>query len=210
MSGYRVILADPPWQYANYTSAVHGAAASAYETMPNEDIAAIPVSKWAHEDGCILAMWATWPKLADAMAVMAAWGFEFVTGWPWIKTLPERGEIRRGIGFWAQSTSEPMLIGRRGGGARPSYSEPLMGLLTGEPRVFYAPRWEHSRKPLEIHEWLEGANGPHLELFARREREGWTCWGLDLGWRLGPHGVDREPLPALGGLFAGADMEASA
>lgn len=157
MSTYRVILADPPWRYHNWSDAAHGAASSAMETMATPDICAIPVSRWAHPDGCILAMWATWPKLEDAFSVISAWGFDYVTGWPWVKTVPAAGEIRRGIGFWAQSCS-----------------------------------------------WLESALGPHLELFARSERAGWTCYGLDLGWRLGPDGVSPVPLPPAGALFAEA------
>ena len=37
---------------------------------------------------------------------------------------------------------------------------------------------EHSRKPDELYEIIEACSpGPRLELFARGERPGWTCWG---------------------------------
>jgi len=199
---YRVILADPPWDYRNWTDSAHGAADSAMETMATADIANIPVGRWANDGGCLLAMWATWPKLEDAFSLIRAWGFEFVTGWPWVKTLPARGEIRRGIGFWSQSCSEPMLLARRGKTPRPDAGEPLIGLLHGaDERVFYAPRGIHSEKPLEVHAWLETLPGPRLELFARRERPGWTCYGLDIGWRLGPDGATPVALPPAGALF---------
>lgn len=196
----RTILADPPWRYANWSDAAHGAASSAMETMSTDDIAAIPVARWAHPEGCLLAMWATWPKLEDAMRVIAAWGFDYVTGFPWVKTAPSSGEIRRGIGFWTQSASEMLLIARRGKKVpRPDVGEPLIGLLLDDPRVFYAPRGKHSEKPLDIHAWLEARPGPRMELFARAERPGWMCLGLDLGWRLGPGGAELvDPAKAIG------------
>jgi N6-adenosine-specific RNA methylase IME4 len=185
-------LADPPWHYRNFTDAVHGAASSAYATMDTRSIAEIPAAMWA-EDDAVLALWGTWPLLPDALAVMAAWGFAFVTGCPWVKTSPSSGEIRTGIGFWWQSASELLLIGRRG---RPTISRfPILAYLEGEPRAFYAPRGrEHSRKPPGVHEWLERkAPGPRLELFATQAREGWTCWGDSLGQTLSPHGChERE------------------
>lgn len=197
----RVILADPPWRYRNWSDAAHGAASSAMDTMADADMAAIPVARWAHPEGAILAMWATFPKLPEAVRLMEAWRFVYVTGLPWVKTLPSRGEIRRGIGFWTQGTSELLLLGRRGEAARPDAGEPMMGLLVGDQRVFYAPRGRHSAKPLEVHDWLETASGPRLELFARQQRVGWTTWGLDLGFRLGHYGVQEEPMPAAGSLF---------
>jgi N6-adenosine-specific RNA methylase IME4 len=37
---------------------------------------------------------------------------------------------------------------------------------------------EHSRKPDEIYDLVESCSpGPHLELFARFKREGWSQWG---------------------------------
>ena len=120
--------------------------------------------------------------LPDALYVMGHWGFSYVTGFPWVKTTPSTGEIRRGVGFWTMGASEFVLIGRRGKPKTNREGTPI-GLLEGEERVFYAPRGKrHSEKPLGIHEYLEKRlSGPYLELFARQEREGWTCLGDELG-----------------------------
>lgn len=187
---HSVILADPAWRYQNWTDAANGAAASAYETMLVEEIAAIPVAAWAAKDA-VLTLWTTWPKLDEGLRVLEAWGFSYVTGLPWVKVTPSSGEIYRGIGFWTQSASEVLLIGRRGELRRADGVEPVMGLLHGEQRVFYAPRTKHSAKPLEVHGWLEALfpGATFLELFARLTRPGWTCWGLELGFRLGADGV---------------------
>lgn len=185
---YGVILADPPWEYRNCGgAALRGAAAHHYDTMHDSVIAKIPVASWAAED-CVLACWATWPKLREAMGVVEAWGFDYVTAIPWIKVVPSSGEIRRGVGFWAMSASEVLLIARIGDPKRLNVNggegKPI-GLLVGEDLIFYAPIREHSSKPLEVHEWLEDTlHGPNLELFARVATPGWTCWGRELGVEL--------------------------
>jgi N6-adenosine-specific RNA methylase IME4 len=193
---FRTILADPPWKYDNFGQARHGAARAHYDLMTLEQLAAIPVTKWA-SDGAFLLLWATWPKLDEAMALVEHWGFTYITGFPWVKTTPSTGEIRCGIGFYVQSTSEFVLIARRGDVTREDDSPRVRGLLVGEdPVVFYAPIGKHSQKPITLHDWAEATfPGPRLELFARRERPDWTCWGLELGWRLSASGVERcEPL----------------
>jgi N6-adenosine-specific RNA methylase IME4 len=190
---FRTILADPPWTYSNFGQAKHGAARAHYELMTLDQLAEIPVAReWAADDAFLL-LWATWPKLDEAMALIARWGFRYVTGFPWVKTTPSSGEIRCGIGFYVQSASEFVLVARRGDLAREEDSPRVRGLLTGsDPVTFYAPIGKHSEKPVTLHEWAEATfPGPRLELFARRERPGWTTWGLDLGWRLGPLGVER-------------------
>lgn len=235
----RVLIADPAWRYQQWSEAKHGAADAAYEdgTMATDDICRIPVKKWLAKDA-VLFVWGTWPKVPDCLRVLEAWGAdEIVSGFPWVKTTPSAGTIYTGIGFWTQSASEYLLIGRRGRGLERADGDKVVGLATdargadeqGRPRVgcglrgadmlpcgaylsrgrylcmacvegaekndrvLWAPRAEHSRKPEEVHEWVERlfpGEGPEtrLELFARRPRPGWTCWGGDLGFILTPGG----------------------
>lgn len=188
---YGVILADPPWEYHNFTDAAHGAAASAIVTMSLDDIKAIPVGGWGAEH-CILALWTTAPHLKSAFDVAEAWGFEeYVTKVPWVKTSPSTGQLRRTIGFWTMGVAEDLLIFRKGDPKRDRSKVPAVpGLIVGD--AFWGPAAVdlHSSKPIGIHEWLEKPlKGPYLELFARDQREGWTCWGYDLGFELGPFGV---------------------
>lgn len=193
----QILLCDPPWAYPPGYMEQRGVvtAGDVYQggTMSYAEIAAIPVGQWADKD-CLLACWTTWPKLAEGVDLVRAWGFEYLTGVPWIKTVSTT--IRRGIGHWTMSCSEPLLLGRRGTPARRGPNPKMLGLLEGEDRQFYAPGGKvHSRKPYGIHEWLtEQFTGPYLELFARRERkDGWTCWGGDLGYWLSPEGVKYRP-----------------
>jgi N6-adenosine-specific RNA methylase IME4 len=189
MEKFGVIIADCPWKYSNYTSPKHGA--PTYETMRIEDIKELPVKDWAASN-CVLLFWTTFPMLNHAIPIIESWGFNYVTGLPWVKTT-QQGNIRRGIGFWTQSASELLLIARVGKPSRKTErSETSIGLLVDEPRVFYAPIGRHSKKPEDVQDWAEkNFTGPYLELFSRRNRDKWTCWGLDTGWRLTKDGPEK-------------------
>ncbi len=175
LSGFRVIVADPPWSYRN--AGVEGSAAGEYPTMTTDDICAMPVSGVAHDDA-VLLLWATWPCLTDAMRVIDAWGFKYVTGMPWIKVVKCQQDLwgewdirsQWGIGFWVHGVSEPILVCKRGNAKPPE--QRFVGLI--------APNIRHSRKPDNLHEYAEALPGPRLELFARRDRPGWTVWGNEV------------------------------
>lgn len=159
---YRVILADPPWEFSN--SGFPISAESQYATMPTEAIAALAVGELAAE-GAVLYMWSPSSLLPDALRVMAAWGFEYVTNVVWVK--PQIA----GPGWWVRPRHELLLIGRRSGAAQP-YVIP--------DSVLEAPRGDrHSEKPVEAYELIEEAypNMSRVELFARDRREGWGAWG---------------------------------
>lgn len=173
---YGVILADPPWSYSN--SGTRGAAANIYQTMTDADIINLPVADFAAED-CVLLLWSTWPKLAEAcIPVISAWGFEYITGFPWVKVtevstnLWGKIEVKTpyGVGYWARGTSEPLLIARKGSPQPPPNG--FIGLLS--------PNLYHSRKPNSVHEYAMSLPGPYLELFARRPYPGWDVWGNEV------------------------------
>jgi N6-adenosine-specific RNA methylase IME4 len=173
---FKTVIADPPWPYRN--SGGNGAAENHYPAMSIEAICALPVSEQCADDA-VLFLWSTWPQLADAFKVIQAWGFEYKTGLPWIKLAgdpepdlfgPPRLRPAFGTGFWVRGCSEPVLITKRGDAKPPDVKH--LGLLS--------KRFEHSRKPDSVHELTEQHPGPYLELFARRERHGWTCWGNEM------------------------------
>lgn len=186
---YGVVLADPPWNYAN--SGCRGAAENHYPTMTLKEICAMPISETAADDA-VLLLWTTWPQLREGLEVIAAWGFEYITGFPWIKIVGEPSKDRwgeldikpqYGVGFWVRGCSEPLLIARRGKVSPPV--DGFIGLLSENLR--------HSRKPENIYHYAESLPGPYLELFARRKRLGWNSWGNQIG---------SEQEPSQPGLFA--------
>ena len=84
MKKYKIIYADPPWGYRNMGN-IQATANVQYPTMQNEDICKLPVKEIA-ADNSILFLWATFPKIQEALDVMKAWGFEYKTvGFVWIK-----------------------------------------------------------------------------------------------------------------------------
>jgi N6-adenosine-specific RNA methylase IME4 len=86
---FSVILADPPWEYQNWSDSKNGASVSAYSVLRTEDVAALPVAEVAAEN-CALCLWATFPKLKEALHVMESWGFRYVGNlFDWTKTYRE-------------------------------------------------------------------------------------------------------------------------
>jgi N6-adenosine-specific RNA methylase IME4 len=103
--------------------------------------------------------------LLDALSVMQAWGFDYVSNFVWVKD-------RVGTGFWLRNQHEHLLIGKRGDIPAPQRS-------SAPPSIISAPHREHSRKPDEAYLLIERMYPelPKIELFARGCREGWSAWG---------------------------------
>lgn len=146
---------------------------SPYPVMKTEDIAALPVDALAAKD-CVLFLWATYPKLPDALEVMAGWGFRFSTvAFTWVKQNPSRRGFHFGLGFWTRQNPELVLLGVRGKPKRVNKS--VANLLID-------PRGEHSRKPDEVGRRIVRLMGdlPRIELFARRLVPGWDAYGNEV------------------------------
>lgn len=183
---FSVIVLDPPWKYDNFKKTANGA--PQYKTMTFEDLCELPVGEWANKN-CLLAMWCTWPFMPEGVKLVDTWGFKYITGWPWVKTVPSTESIRCGTGFWTQATSEFLILARKGKVSPPKKNK-KRGLMVGDDRQFYSPITNHSSKPEDIQTWIETHfQGPYLELFARRNRPNWTCWGHETGYELTKNGA---------------------
>lgn len=171
--GYDVIVADPPWRFANWSKKgeVKNAAAH-YDCQPLDWIKALPVSMLGAES-CLLFLWATNPMLPQAFEVMDAWGFRFKTAGHWVKTT-KHGKLAFGTGYVLRTSGEPFLIGVRGKGIKTSRS--VRSVIMGRAR-------EHSRKPDEAITAIENLvpNARRIELFSREARPGWDAWGNETG-----------------------------
>ena len=158
---YDLILADPPWKY-EYSQAANRSIENHYPTMELDEILAIQLP--AASD-CVLFLWATSPKLAEAIAVLGAWRFSYRTCMVWVK-----GSI--GMGVYARQRHELLLIAVRGKPLPPEESQ-------RPDSVIEAPRGKHSEKPAAVYDIIESMY-PHsrkLEMFARTSRNGWHTWG---------------------------------
>jgi N6-adenosine-specific RNA methylase IME4 len=158
---YDVIYADPPWRYS-FSKSKSRKIENQYPTMTVDEICSLDIPA---KDNAVLYLWATAPKLLEALEVMAAWGFEYKTHAVWDKE-------KIGMGYWFRGQHELLLVGVKGKFSPP---EPSMR----SPSVLRKKREGHSSKPRQVREeismyfpWAD-----KIELFAREQVPGWACWG---------------------------------
>lgn len=171
---YKVIYADPPWQYRAYTKKEGGRSAeSHYPTMNLEDIKKLPVAELADKD-CALFLWVTLPCLREGLSALDAWGFLYKTiAFVWVKKNKKADSLFWGMGYWTRSNVEFCILATRGRPKRESASV---------HQVIITPIEEHSKKPQEARTRIEQLMGdvPRIELFARQKSEGWDVWGNEV------------------------------
>ena len=166
---YKIIYADPPWSY-NDKSLNRGGAERHYKTTSINDLCNIDV-KSITDDNCILFMWATFPKIAEALRLIDAWGFTYKTnGFTWIKKNKKSLTNFWGMGRWTRSNAEACLIATKGKPKRESMSV---------HSVVESPIMKHSKKPEHVRELIIELCGdlPRIELFCRDSPDGWDTWG---------------------------------
>jgi len=164
---YRVLYADPPWQYGDagvIGDDNYGRAERHYPTMTLEQICALDVEGIALSDA-VLFLWTTSPMLEDAFAVIRAWGFSYKTSFVWDK-------VAHNFGHYNSVRHEMLLVCTRG------------SCTPDNPRLFDSVvsverSSEHSEKPEVFRQMIDELypHGPRIELFSRREIGDWTAWG---------------------------------
>ena len=160
---YRVIYADPPWQY-EHVATESRAIENQYPTMTLDKIRRLPIADLAEADA-VLFLWATSPKVEEALLVMGSWGFTYRTCMVWVKD-------KIGMGYYARQRHELLLIGTRGKPPTPSDQ-------ARPDSVIEAPRGVHSVKPDVFADTIATMypDWTRVELFARKARDGWARWG---------------------------------
>ena len=160
---YPVLLCDPPWRY-DFAETDTREIENQYPTMTPDELGALKVPAAADS---VLFLWATAPKLVEALTVMSAWGFTYKTNAVW-----DKGRI--GMGYWFRGQHELLLVGTRG-----QFSPPEQRLRISS--LIRAKRGRHSEKPTKVYGMIETMfpmhRGQWCELFARRRRNGWIQWG---------------------------------
>ena len=167
---FGVLYADPPWRY-DFSKTSNRDIENHYPTMTTDDLCALPVPA---ADDAVLYLWATAPKLDDAMRVIRAWGFGYKTHAVWDKEA-------MGMGYWFRGQHELLMVGTRG-----NVSPPMPEQRIGS--VIRARRGAHSAKPDAVRDmigrWFPDAR--KVELFARPwtdlwpKHDGWETWGNEM------------------------------
>lgn len=158
---FPVIYADPPWRY-DYAEDTTRKIENHYPTMSLDEIKALDIPA---ADDAVLFLWATSPKLVEALEVMDAWGFEYRTCMVWVKD-------KIGMGYYARQQHELLFIGKRGALPVPDPEDRPSSVIEG-------PRGAHSAKPDRAYELIERMYplAEKCELFQRRPRNRWAGWG---------------------------------
>lgn len=180
---FRCISTDPPWA-ENGGGKVKRGADRHYKTLKTADIVDVHRRYFAEvggpdPSGCLLWMWATSNHLVDAIEVMRALGFRYVTSLVWVKTTTT-GKPHVGLGQRTRQRHELLLLGVMGKVAVPAPQD-------RPDSVIVAPRGRHSEKPQDAYDRIQRAcAGPRLEVFGRAAREGWTVVGNEAPVQKGP------------------------
>ena len=160
---YPVIYVDPPWRY-EHSESESRAIENQYPTMSLDEIKALDINTITTDD-CVMFMWATSPKLAESLEVIAAWGFSYRTCAVWDKQ-------KIGMGYYFRQQHELLLVAVKGSPPTPKPENRPSSVLS-------YPRGKHSAKPVEVYEIIETMypEMPKLEMFSRNPRAGWGSWG---------------------------------
>jgi N6-adenosine-specific RNA methylase IME4 len=188
MMKFNAIMADPPWQYGspkaivgnggrgnkNITNIVQVDVNQHYQTMSVKDIKALPISNLSY-DNSFLFLWMTNAFCSEAHDIAKCWGFEPKTIITWGKIQKDNPtKVSMKTGYWFRGTTEHLLFCVKGHPKRPKNFDAI-------PTLFLHQRLPHSVKPDLFYELVEKVSpGPYLELFARRKRDRWHCWGNEI------------------------------
>jgi N6-adenosine-specific RNA methylase IME4 len=165
---YRCIVIDPPWPIKKIEreERPNQGIELDYPTMTIDEIAALPISDLADEAGCHLYLWVTQKYLPAGLEMVKGWGFKYQCLMTW----------RKNVGItpysWMYDT-EHVIFARRGNlplntlGLRLSFDAPVQGHSV-KPNIFYEERV------------IQVSPRPRLDMFARREREGFEVWGNEV------------------------------
>jgi N6-adenosine-specific RNA methylase IME4 len=180
---FRVIVADPPWSFGDKLPGDKRGAERHYAVLSVDDICdfAVPPS----EPDALLFMWRVSSQQEEALRVVRAWGFRPHSEIVWEK-LTATGKPFFGMGRIVRGAHETCLIATKGRtpnvadkSVRSRFSAPVP---TEDVPGARKRRYKHSAKPEAFYDIVEKLipTGPYCEMFARRVRPGWTCFGNEV------------------------------
>lgn len=173
---YKIIYADPPWQYKVWSKKGNGRSAeSHYKTLGIKEIVNMKdFIKDISADDCVLFIWITYPCLKEAIQVIEEWGFTYKTcGFAWVKRNKKANSWFWGMGYWTRANSELCLIATKG---------KIKRISRKVHQIIDTPIEEHSKKPAIVRDRIVELMGdlPKIELLAREKADGWDVWGNEV------------------------------
>lgn len=170
---FRVLVADPPWKFDDKLG--KRGASHNYKCLSTSEICRFPLPPLAGD--CFLFLWRVTALQEDAMIVVRMWGFTLKTELVWLKKT-STGLRWFGLGHSLRAEHETCLVAVRGKPKALNHSVRSTFVTVEDFEGLSAPAGRHSEKPEEFYKIVESLYlGPYCELFARRRRPGWTCFG---------------------------------
>jgi N6-adenosine-specific RNA methylase IME4 len=204
-------MADPAWLLRDQCPGKGRGATKHYKCLPTDEICEFQLPEMLNPS--VLMLWRLASMQEDALRVVNAWEYTVKSEVVWVKTKPCprcKGSGRdndpalkcqqcggscwvphMGLGHHTRGGHETCLICTRGVGLS------KLRLNKDVPSVIFAPppkkskligggsrAIRHSAKPDRIFEIAELLYpGPYVELFSRKDRDGWNCFGDEKGTR---------------------------
>jgi N6-adenosine-specific RNA methylase IME4 len=169
---YNTIVVDPPWPIS-LTGKVKRRENTAeklpYTIMTLDQIKELPISDIANV-GAHIYLWTTNKMMRNAYSVFDSWGVNFHLIMPMIK--PSGIAPCMGYVF----ASEFCLLGFMG---KPMQKFLQIGRLNWLKN--FNTLGKHSTKPEIFYKLVENMSpSPRIDLFARKQRNGWDAWGDEI------------------------------
>nr|QCH40414.1 DNA N6-adenine methyltransferase [Ixodes ricinus] len=165
---YDFILVDPPWENKSAKRK------RSYATLSRDELLlALPLSRLACPEGCLVAVWCTFNAAHLDFVVrrlLPSWGLPYLTTWYWVK-VTKHGEPVRPFHCPHKKPVELLVFG---GSA--------VEALPRDQVLVSVPSSVHSHKPplSELIKPFVKTSAKCLELFARYLVPGWTSVGNEV------------------------------
>jgi len=176
---YDIIYADPPWEYKESGSIKNSRwmAKQHYQTMNLDDICKLPI-KDIKTDQAICFMWATFPRIKEALQVMESWWFIYKTvAFTWVKKNKKSWTNFWWMWAYTRANAEICLIWIS------KWTKATQIVKSHWVHsIIESPIEKHSKKPDIVRDKIVELlwDLPRIELFAREKIEWWESWGNEV------------------------------
>lgn len=164
---YNIIYADPAWSFSSKqlqkeNGKRFNSLNNVYNTEKTENMKKWDIKRICKED-CAIFMWTTDAHIPEAIELMKAWGFNYITvAFVWSKQSKNNKEVYT-LGSWTLKNCELCLLGTRGKMLKYKKNNNIKQLVKAQRTI-------HSKKPDVVYSLIEEIFGdlPRIELFARQ------------------------------------------
>ena len=137
--------------------------------MSIDDIKKLPIQNIA-DDNSWCFLWTTQKYLWSSKEILEGWGFIHKLTMVWEKTYGKSAGMALYSFRW---NAEFILVGTKG-------KKDMFPKTKLIPAVFQAENVRHSEKPQRFYDLISPLGEKKIDIFARKNREGWDVWGNEV------------------------------